>query len=78
LPQYYFLGNDLSYYNYCENINKIEKFEKYINNFFGNNIFFPKLQTGGNDKKIELSLSQTEKIKHIYKKDFYIFEKNFK
>tara|TARA_Y100000590_G_scaffold464593_1_gene634420 strand:- start:220 stop:876 length:657 start_codon:yes stop_codon:yes gene_type:complete len=78
LPQYYYLGNDLSYYNFCENINKIKEFEKYINNFFGNNIFFPKLQTGGNDKKIELSSNQTEKIKYIYKKDFDIFEKNFK
>ena len=78
MPQHYYLGNDLSYYNFCENIHKIKKFEKYINNFFGNNIFFPKLQTGGSKKKIELNLSQIEKIKYIYKKDFYIFKKHFK
>jgi len=77
LPQCFYLGNDLSYYNFCVNINKIKDFEKYVNNFFGTSYIFPKLQTGGNEEKIKLNKNQIEKIRLIYKKDFDILNKFF-
>ena len=70
LPQNYWLGNDLGYFTICVNIKNIKIFEKKINNFFNKKISFPKVQTGGNNNSIVLNISQKNKIKKVYEKDF--------
>ena len=74
LPQSFFLGNDLSYFDIVGNLSKIKSFEEKINNFFGQKKIFPKLQVGG--KEYELSLSNEEKIKirKIYEKDYELVD----
>lgn len=76
LPQYFFLGTNLSYYNFYADIKKINLFINFINNFFEKKIDFPKLQTGGKEFDINLTTKQKKRIKAIYHKDFEIF--NFK
>jgi len=74
LPQNYFLGKDLSYYNFFVDIKKINLFVNYINSFFGKTIEFPKLQTGGNNFNIQLTVTQKKRIKKIYTEDFNYFK----
>lgn len=70
LPQTFFLGNDLGYYDFYANVNNISIFEKKINEFFNKNIKFPRIQTGGKDYNINLNSFQVNKINKIYKADF--------
>ena len=72
LPQSYFLGNDLKYYNFFSDLNNIKKFEENVNNFFNTEIFFPKIQTGGNNLEINLTKEQSTKIKKIYESDYLL------
>ena len=74
LPQNYFLGNNLDYFDIVADVENIFLFEKKINNFFNNKIKFPKIQKGGNEFNIKLNIIQKEKIKKIYKKDFELLE----
>ena len=76
LPQIFFLGEDLSYYDCCANVNDIKKFELFINSFFEKNIDFPKIQTGGKEQSIFLNDKQIKRIKLIYKEDYNLL-KNF-
>tara|TARA_Y100001970_G_C14254413_1_gene874159 strand:- start:102 stop:737 length:636 start_codon:yes stop_codon:yes gene_type:complete len=78
LPQTYFLGNDLNYYNFYADVNNINVFEKKVNDFFNNNIKFPKIQTGGSDINVVLNSEQITKIKIIYKADFNFLKLNNK
>ena len=73
LPQSYFLGKNLNYYNFYSDVSDIKFFEKKVNDFFGRKIFFPKIQTGGNKFEINLSKSHIKKIKTIYKNDFELY-----
>ena len=70
LPQNYFLGKNLNYFDIVGNTSRIEDFEKKINNFFGKNLTFPKIQTGGKDFKTEINDTQIAKIKKIYSDDY--------
>ena len=70
------MGEDLSYYDCCANVNDIKKFELFINSFFEKNIDFPKIQTGGKEQRIFLNDKQIHRIKLIYKEDYNLL-KNF-
>tara|TARA_B100000029_G_C17473153_1_gene922698 strand:+ start:57 stop:719 length:663 start_codon:yes stop_codon:yes gene_type:complete len=72
LPQTYFLGTDLHYYNHVGFIDNLLPFIEYINNFFGKKIDFPKIQKGGSELHLRLSKKQIDKVKKIYESD-YIF-----
>jgi hypothetical protein len=74
LPQNYFLGMNLKYYDFYSDIKNIEKFKKHVNIFFERNLEFPKIQTGGKDFIINLSKSQIDKIKFIYKDDYVMID----
>ena len=76
LHQTYFLGNNLNYYNFYADVTNINLFEKKVNDFFNNNIKFPKIQTGGNDYDVILNFDQIDKIKTIYKEDFDFLKLN--
>ena len=75
LPQKYFLGNDLGYFNIVGSLSNIKDFEEKINNFFEQKRKFPKLQVGGKDYEINLSIDQKNKIKKIYSDDYSLVEK---
>ena len=77
LPQHFFLGDDLSYYSFYTDITNIKVFEDKVNEFFGNKINFPEMQTGGKDFDVRLNNIQIERIRTIYAKDFEIFNQNF-
>ena len=70
LPQTYFLGTKIKYYDFYAFADQIEIFEKKVNNFFNKNVTFPKIQIGGNEYNINLSEKQINKIKKIYKSDY--------
>ena len=70
IPQSYFLGDDLSYYNTVGLVSKINMFADKINIFFENKVPFPRIQTGGKNFKVDLSNKQIEKIKQIYLNDY--------
>jgi len=76
LPQTFFLGNDLSYYSFYADTANIIVFEKKVNDFFNNNIQFPKIQTGGKDYNVNLNPSQIKKVKKIYNSDFDFLKLN--
>ena len=73
LPQNFFLGNDLSYFTFYSDVENIQYFENRVNNFFGKKIEFPKIQTGGNSFKVELSKKQLNLIEKIYEDDFKLY-----
>ena len=70
MPQNFYLGDNLNYYNIVADVENIEFFEKEINNFFGKEIKFPQIQKSEHKFKIELKKDQKIKIKKIYEKDF--------
>ena len=70
LPQNYWLGNDLSYFNIIGITSNIKTFEQKINNFFGQDKKFPKIQTGGKEFVLELNTYQITKVKKIYTDDY--------
>ena len=70
LPQSFFLGNYLNYFDIVADVENISLFEKKINEFFGKKIKFPKIQKGGKEYIINLDNTQKEKLKKIYKDDF--------
>ena len=74
LPQNYFLGNNLNYFNIVADVENINLFEKKINDFFGQNIKFPQIQKGGKEFNIKLNIIQKEKLKKIYKNDFELLK----
>ena len=76
LPQTWFLGYDLNYYNFYCDLKNIHIFEKNINIFFGKEIKFPKVQTGGDSSTIELTSNQIKRIKKIYHKDYIFLNSN--
>ena len=77
MPQTFFLGESLNYYDYYADVEKISYFEDKTNQFFEKNVKFPKIQTGGNDLKLNLSEKQIERIKNIYQSDYILLKKNF-
>ena len=70
LPQTYWLGNDLEYFTIKANVENLEPFVKSINNFFSNNLNFPRMQTGGQKNDLHLNQDQKTKIKKIYSEDY--------
>jgi len=78
LPQSFFLGQDLNYYNFFSNVTDLKSFENGVNEFFNNKIQFPKLQTSGKNLGISLTKIQINKIKKIYSNDYDLFEKKYK
>ena len=73
LPQYYFLGNELNYYSFYSDVANIKFFEKKVNDFFGKDVNFPKIQTGGSDFEVSLSTKHIKLIEKIYSKDFELY-----
>ncbi len=78
LPQTFFLGRDIDYYNHVGFVDNLIPFEEYINDFFGKKINFPKIQKGGNDIELKLSLEQKNKVKKIYELDYKFLESFYK
>ena len=74
LPQSYWLGHDLSYFNFYSFTNNIKNFANNINSFFNQEREFPRMQTGGNKISINLSDDQIYKIKKIYASDFELLK----
>lgn len=74
IPQNFFLGNDLNYFNIIGETTNLNNFVKEINNFFNKEINFPRIQIGGNKENINLSNKQKEKIEKIYENDYILFE----
>lgn len=74
LPQTYYLGNNLKYFDCCVDIKNIQKFIDYVNNFFGIEKEFPKLQTGGNNNIVDLTAKQIENLKKIYFDDYNLLK----
>jgi hypothetical protein len=70
LPQSYFLGNALEYFDFYSDVNNIKLFQDGVNDFFCKKIIFPKIQTGGNKNNIFLDKLQIQKIKKIYFSDY--------
>ena len=70
LPQSYWLGSDLRYFTIVSNISNMETFINGVNNFFQNEVEFPRIQTGGADENITLTDSQIIKLKKIYSSDY--------
>ena len=74
LPQSFFLGNNLDYFNIVADVENINLFEKKINNFFGKDIKFPQIQKGGNEFNVKLNITQIKKVKKIYEKDIELLK----
>ena len=74
LPQNFFLGKDLNYYNFYSDVENIIMFENKVNEFFNNKIIFPKIQTGGISANSKLSPLQVERIKKIYQEDYLLLQ----
>ena len=74
LPQSFFLGYDLDYFNIVADVENINLFEKKVNNFFGKEIKFPKIQKGGSKFNVNLNMTQLEKVKKIYEIDFELLK----
>ena len=74
LPQNYWLGNDLKYFDIVANTNNITFFVRKINEFFKKEIDFPKMQIGGKEFKISLNNSQVDKLKKIYENDYELIK----
>lgn len=70
LPQTYWLGNDLKYFTIVSNISNMKIFINGVNNFFQNEVEFPRIQKGGTDDNIELTNNQITKLKKIYSSDY--------
>ena len=66
----YWLGNDLKYFTIVSNISNMETFINGVNNFFQNKVEFPRIQTGGYNKNINLTDDQIIKLKKIYSSDY--------
>ena len=64
----------MDYFNIIGKVENINLFEKKINNFFGKKIKFPQIQKGGNEFSINLNITQKEKVKKIYEKDFELLK----
>lgn len=73
LPQAYFLGNNLNYYDFYCNVENIDRFKNFINDFFSQNIEFPKIQTRHTEEIITLRGDQINKLKIIYREDYEFF-----
>ena len=74
LPQTFFLGNNLNYYDFYADISNISKFEKNVNIFFDKKINFPKIQTGGYEFDFKLNNNEIKRIKTIYNSDYNFLE----
>ena len=60
----------MSYFNIIGITSNIKTFEQKINNFFGQDRKFPKIQTGGKEFVLELNTYQITKVKKIYTNDY--------
>ena len=78
LPQNYFLGDDLNYYNCVGNVENILKFRDFINNFFERKLDFPKIQKGGRETNLKLTNNQESRIRKIYESDYKLLNKIYK
>ena len=74
LPQTYWLGNNLSYFTFIGKTNDLSDFINNINKFFGQNIRFPWIQTGGKKINVHLNSDQQNKIKKIYEEDYFLLK----
>ena len=70
LPQTYWLGNNLKYFTIVSNVKNLKTFVDGVNNFFQNKVEFPRIQTGGNKKRIKLDQNQIKKLKKVYFDDY--------
>jgi len=75
LPQSFFLGNDLSYFDIVGSLSNIKYFEEKINNFFGQKKIFPQLQVGGREYELTINNEEKMKIRKIYKEDYELVDR---
>ncbi len=76
LPQSFFIGKDLDYFDICCCTNTLDIFEKAINSFFKREIKFPRVKSNSSHLSLELSKHQLKKLSCIYEDDISLFEKN--
>ena len=74
LPQTYFLGKNLSYFNVICCTKTLYIFEKAVNSFFGREISFPRVKSFSSNLTLNLSKIQIKKLNKIYENDNIIFE----
>lgn len=74
LPQTYFIGNNLDYFNVICCTKTLYIFEKAVNSFFTNEISFPRVKSHSSDLTLNLSKKQIKKLDKIYESDNIIFE----
>ena len=75
LPQSFFLGKDLGYFDIVGSLSNIKSFEDKVNDFFGQKKTFPKLQTGGKEQHLSLSSENKKRIIKIYSDDYHLVDK---
>ena len=75
LPQSFFLGNNLAYFDIVGSLSNIKSFEVKVNSFFGQKKIFPKLQTGGREQQLSLSQDDKKRIMRIYSDDYNLIDK---
>ena len=74
LPQSFFLGDSLRYFDFYSNVNAVKIFQDKVNDFFGKKIIFPKIQTGGSENDISLNKLQIQRIEKIYSSDYALLD----
>ncbi len=75
LPQHYFIGKNLDYFDICCCTNTLEIFEKAINSFFKREIKFPKVKSNSSHMTLDLTNKQIKRLEKIYLDDFILYEK---
>tara|TARA_Y100000022_G_C13217811_1_gene360784 strand:- start:74 stop:724 length:651 start_codon:yes stop_codon:yes gene_type:complete len=71
LPQTYFLGKNINYFNLICCMDSLKIFEDAVNQFFKNKIIFPWIET--KSSKLKLSKKQRFDLKEIYADDEIFF-----
>lgn len=74
LPQTYFLGHDLGYYDLACDIKELNKFESFVNNFFNKNAPFPHIQKKAGEVALTLNKQQINLIHKIYESDIELLK----
>ena len=75
LPQSFFIGRNIDYFDICCCTNTLNIFEKAINSFFNREIKFPKVKSNSSHISLELTKKQIIRLNYIYNDDIVLFEK---
>ena len=75
LPQTYFIGKNLSYFDIVCCTNTLGIFTKAVNSFFRREIKFPSVKSNSSHLKLNLSNKQIDKLIKVYEDDLILYEK---